>query len=58
VVHRAAVIGGGHGGAAVAKALESEARVVLIDPRDAPGALPGEGVYGEGGEEIWLRSRR
>lgn len=30
-----AVIGGGYGGAAVAKALESEAEVVLIDPRDA-----------------------
>jgi NADH dehydrogenase FAD-containing subunit len=30
-----AVIGGGYGGAAVAKALESEADVVLIDPRDA-----------------------
>ncbi|MFF7244315.1 NAD(P)/FAD-dependent oxidoreductase [Embleya sp. NPDC008237] len=30
-----AVIGGGYGGAAVAKALESEADIVLIDPRDA-----------------------
>jgi NADH dehydrogenase FAD-containing subunit len=30
-----AVIGGGYGGAAVAKALETEADVVLIDPRDA-----------------------
>ncbi|MFD5056823.1 NAD(P)/FAD-dependent oxidoreductase [Streptomyces tendae] len=30
-----AVIGGGYGGAAVAKALESEADVVLVDPRDA-----------------------
>ncbi|MBO1418878.1 NAD(P)/FAD-dependent oxidoreductase [Streptomyces sp. FH025] len=30
-----AVVGGGYGGAAVAKALESEAEVVLIDPRDA-----------------------
>jgi NADH dehydrogenase FAD-containing subunit len=30
-----AVIGGGYGGAAVAKALELEADVVLIDPRDA-----------------------
>jgi apoptosis-inducing factor 2 len=30
-----AVIGGGYGGAAVAKALDSEADVVLIDPRDA-----------------------
>ncbi|MFA1549641.1 NAD(P)/FAD-dependent oxidoreductase [Actinomadura chokoriensis] len=30
-----AVIGGGYGGAAVAKALESEADVVLIDPREA-----------------------
>ncbi|NED85674.1 FAD-dependent oxidoreductase [Streptomyces sp. SID11233] len=30
-----AVIGGGYGGAAVAKALEAEADVVLIDPRDA-----------------------
>jgi apoptosis-inducing factor 2 len=30
-----AIIGGGYGGAAVAKALESEADVVLIDPRDA-----------------------
>ncbi|MGI5347427.1 NAD(P)/FAD-dependent oxidoreductase [Streptomyces sp. CA-250714] len=29
------VIGGGYGGAAVAKALESEADVVLIDPREA-----------------------
>lgn len=29
------VIGGGYGGAAVAKALEAEADVVLIDPRDA-----------------------
>lgn len=33
--HRVAVIGGGYGGAAVAKALESEADVILIDPRDA-----------------------
>ncbi|TDD79101.1 FAD-dependent oxidoreductase [Actinomadura darangshiensis] len=30
-----AVIGGGYGGAAVAKALDAEADVVLIDPRDA-----------------------
>ncbi|PKW15387.1 NAD(P)/FAD-dependent oxidoreductase [Saccharopolyspora spinosa] len=30
-----AVIGGGYGGTAVAKALESEADVILIDPRDA-----------------------
>ncbi|PYC68757.1 FAD-dependent oxidoreductase [Micromonospora arborensis] len=30
-----AVIGGGYGGSAVAKALSSEADVVLIDPRDA-----------------------
>ncbi|WP_329113101.1 NAD(P)/FAD-dependent oxidoreductase [Streptomyces sp. NBC_01465] len=30
-----AVIGGGYGGVAVAKALEAEADVVLIDPRDA-----------------------
>ncbi|MGP3968883.1 NAD(P)/FAD-dependent oxidoreductase [Streptomyces sp. 6N223] len=30
-----AVIGGGYGGAAVAKALDSEADVVLIDPREA-----------------------
>ncbi|GAA2129788.1 NAD(P)/FAD-dependent oxidoreductase [Actinomadura napierensis] len=30
-----AVIGGGYGGASVAKALQSEADVVLIDPRDA-----------------------
>ncbi|GAA4622244.1 hypothetical protein GCM10023196_013650 [Actinoallomurus vinaceus] len=30
-----AIIGGGYGGAAVAKALDSEADVVLIDPRDA-----------------------
>ncbi|MEV5706280.1 FAD-dependent oxidoreductase [Actinoallomurus sp. NPDC052274] len=30
-----AVIGGGYGGAAVAKALESEADVILIDPREA-----------------------
>ena len=29
------VIGGGYGGSAVAKALDSEADVVLIDPRDA-----------------------
>ncbi|WP_433468837.1 NAD(P)/FAD-dependent oxidoreductase [Spirillospora sp. CA-128828] len=29
------VIGGGYGGAAVAKALDAEADVVLIDPRDA-----------------------
>ncbi|MGI5165467.1 NAD(P)/FAD-dependent oxidoreductase [Spirillospora sp. CA-253888] len=30
-----AIVGGGYGGAAVAKALEAEADVVLIDPRDA-----------------------
>lgn len=30
-----AVVGGGYGGAAVAKALDPEAEVVLIDPRDA-----------------------
>jgi NADH dehydrogenase FAD-containing subunit len=30
-----AVVGGGYGGAALAKALEAEADVVLIDPRDA-----------------------
>jgi NADH dehydrogenase FAD-containing subunit len=30
-----AVIGGGYGGAAVAKALDAEADVVLIEPRDA-----------------------
>ncbi|MET8676826.1 FAD-dependent oxidoreductase [Streptomyces sp. NPDC004647] len=30
-----AVVGGGYGGAAVAKALEAEADVILIDPRDA-----------------------
>lgn len=30
-----AVIGGGYGGSALAKALDSEADVVLIDPRDA-----------------------
>jgi len=30
-----AVIGGGYGGSAVAKTLDSEADVVLIDPRDA-----------------------
>ncbi|MEU2021262.1 FAD-dependent oxidoreductase [Streptomyces sp. NPDC016469] len=30
-----AVVGGGYGGAAVAKALEAEADVVLIDPREA-----------------------
>ncbi|GAA0280116.1 hypothetical protein GCM10009527_090550 [Actinomadura nitritigenes] len=30
-----AVIGGGYGGASVAKALQAEADVVLIDPRDA-----------------------
>jgi NADH dehydrogenase FAD-containing subunit len=30
-----AVVGGGYGGASVAKALQSEADVVLIDPRDA-----------------------
>ncbi|MCP9955184.1 FAD-dependent oxidoreductase [Actinomadura madurae] len=30
-----AVIGGGYGGAAVAKALDAEADVILIDPRDA-----------------------
>ncbi|MEV0583966.1 FAD-dependent oxidoreductase [Nonomuraea sp. NPDC050310] len=29
------VVGGGYGGAAVAKALDAEAEVVLIDPRDA-----------------------
>ncbi|KQC37773.1 NAD(P)/FAD-dependent oxidoreductase [Frankia sp. ACN1ag] len=29
------IVGGGYGGAAVAKALEAEADVVLIDPRDA-----------------------
>ncbi|MGV9598638.1 NAD(P)/FAD-dependent oxidoreductase [Streptosporangium sandarakinum] len=29
------VVGGGYGGAAVAKALDSEADVVLVDPRDA-----------------------
>lgn len=29
------VVGGGYGGAAVAKALEPAADVVLIDPRDA-----------------------
>ncbi|MCF2530736.1 NAD(P)/FAD-dependent oxidoreductase [Yinghuangia soli] len=29
------IVGGGYGGAAVAKALESEADVVLVDPRDA-----------------------
>ncbi|PJN24139.1 NAD(P)/FAD-dependent oxidoreductase [Kitasatospora sp. CB02891] len=29
------VIGGGYGGASVAKALEAEAEVVLVDPRDA-----------------------
>jgi NADH dehydrogenase FAD-containing subunit len=29
------VVGGGYGGSAVAKALESEADVILIDPRDA-----------------------
>jgi len=33
--HTVAVVGGGYGGAAVAKALEAEADVVLIDPRDA-----------------------
>jgi NADH dehydrogenase FAD-containing subunit len=32
---RVAVIGGGYGGASVAKALDAEADVVLIDPRDA-----------------------
>ncbi|MER7519406.1 FAD-dependent oxidoreductase [Streptomyces sp. NPDC126499] len=32
---KVAVVGGGYGGAAVAKALENEAEVVLIDPRDA-----------------------
>ncbi|MET7649181.1 FAD-dependent oxidoreductase [Streptomyces sp. NPDC005426] len=32
---KVAVVGGGYGGAAVAKALQSEADVVLIDPRDA-----------------------
>lgn len=40
-----AVVGGGYGGAAVAKALDAEADVVLIDPRDAfvnaSGALRG-----------------
>ncbi|UGQ14662.1 FAD-dependent oxidoreductase [Yinghuangia sp. ASG 101] len=35
MVRTVAVVGGGYGGAAVAKALESEADVVLIDPRDA-----------------------
>ncbi|MET8039502.1 FAD-dependent oxidoreductase [Micromonospora sp. NPDC005215] len=30
-----AIVGGGYGGTAVAKALEAEADVVLIDPRDA-----------------------
>ena len=30
-----AVIGGGYGGPAVAKALDSESDIVLIDPRDA-----------------------
>ncbi|WP_310716064.1 NAD-binding protein [Nonomuraea sp. 3-1Str] len=30
-----AVIGGGYGGSAVAKALESEAGVILVDPREA-----------------------
>ncbi|WP_062215071.1 NAD(P)/FAD-dependent oxidoreductase [Streptomyces sp. NBRC 109706] len=30
-----AIVGGGYGGAAVAKALQDEADVVLIDPRDA-----------------------
>ncbi|MEV6159606.1 FAD-dependent oxidoreductase [Nonomuraea sp. NPDC052129] len=30
-----AVIGGGYGGSAVAKALESEADVILVDPREA-----------------------
>ncbi|MFI0454380.1 NAD(P)/FAD-dependent oxidoreductase [Actinomadura sp. 6N118] len=30
-----AIVGGGYGGAAVAKALEPEADVILIDPRDA-----------------------
>ena len=29
------VIGGGYGGSAVAKALDAEADVVLVDPRDA-----------------------
>ncbi|MEU6744180.1 FAD-dependent oxidoreductase [Streptosporangium sandarakinum] len=29
------VVGGGYGGSAVAKALDSEADVVLVDPRDA-----------------------
>lgn len=29
------IVGGGYGGAAVAKALESDADVVLVDPRDA-----------------------
>ncbi|ROT31675.1 NAD(P)/FAD-dependent oxidoreductase [Micromonospora sp. HM5-17] len=32
---RVVIVGGGYGGATVAKALESEADVVLIDPRDA-----------------------
>lgn len=32
---KVAVIGGGYGGSAVAKALDAEADVVLIDPRDA-----------------------
>ena len=35
------VVGGGYGGAAVAKALESKADVVLIDPRDAFVNAPG-----------------
>ncbi|MEU7297339.1 hypothetical protein AB0A76_29795 [Streptomyces exfoliatus] len=30
-----AVIGGGYGGAAVAKALDTEAHVVLVEPEDA-----------------------
>ncbi|MFD8564930.1 FAD-dependent oxidoreductase [Streptosporangium canum] len=33
--HTVVVIGGGYGGAALAKALTAEAEVVLIDPRDA-----------------------
>lgn len=35
MIRTVAVVGGGYGGAAVAKALESEADVVLIDPGDA-----------------------
>jgi apoptosis-inducing factor 2 len=33
--HTVVVIGGGYGGSAVAKALDAEADVVLVDPRDA-----------------------